>query len=678
MRLMGLVVSLALGFQAWAEGPSRPATQADSKCQTTADRYAPAVSLTEASPQFKGQCLDVQVFRSALRVSDDGQRTQIANFIHDNQYWVASFPKNHQVFDKAFYQIQRFPVVKGVEAAHVQLRIRLKPDHFIELQNQLDPSQHARVNSFILSFEAGRPAGTEYNFALGAFDNYVLVGRVASGEQRWMERKTTATEQYELALSAQEIAELTLAGLARSEARGVNQFYNTLRPNCTTELIDLLDALPRFKGKFSPFLTVISPDPIARPSLEALERRQLLRGRVQDMNTEFSGPLGKKDQKLPMPTKKAAELSFLPQVAGLPWTLVMATPDDRDLTPSEREAVAQIQKDVVRKIPLFLQGLGAVLMLNANSDQKSAAVMAYVFDKVQSELVRGLREMNTKLTPQIRTLGLYLVPYDNQGKTLDLESLGVPAALPFQLVEEQVDPENSRSQSVFLKISEGSRRAADRGQKMKTQFYLQAVALKIQLQKDHSSSTSQVLLGLNPMNRPFAMTNSQVKFNEIQIPRAEDRIYRSVLLLTQRQEAFSKDLGNLAIDFGAEGGIAGSLDRRRFAQFQILQGADCALQTQSVPNLVGEFGEAPLQNGFVNLLLQGKPVSFGIFGADLNLRTQNVDQMKIRVATWPLRCLSLSQVDNQFKDEANSMLEKYKSEISFENLLQRLLGETLR
>jgi hypothetical protein len=82
--------------------------------------------------------------------------------------------------------------------------------------------------------------------------------------------------------------------------------------------LDLVDLLPRFKGKYPPFATVISTDPIAKPSIDALSARGAMLGRVQNGEDEAKGIL----KKMPMPTSSSKSLSYLPQVAGRPWSLV--------------------------------------------------------------------------------------------------------------------------------------------------------------------------------------------------------------------------------------------------------------------------------------------------------------------------------------------------------------------
>lgn len=669
---------LALTLVSESQALARAATQEDHKCVTPGDAWAPAVALTEVSAKFQGQCLDTKVFRPVQILEQNEHMIRFANFFHNNQYWVATLNKEAGSFDRSFFQVQRFPVVKGIEAAHVQLRLRLKPGSFVELQSQTAPQKTDRVRSFIFSFEAGRPKDTAYNFALGAFDNYILVGRVASSEQRQFERQTVQTEQYELKLSGDEQLGLALDGLKRSQERGTQSFYNTLKPNCTTELFDLFDQIPRLQGKFNPFLTVISVDPIARPSIDALQMRGLLQRRVQSMNEELKKSPWSQDQEQALPKNNSQELSFLPIVADRPWTLIATLPDLDRLTNGEREAILQVRRDVLQRIPLFLQGLASTVMLNGLTEENAGEILGQVFAKVQNELVISLRSLNSKLSDQRHHVGLYLVPFKTNGNAVTLESLGLPVALPFSVVDAVVDIDRPRSQEVFYHIAEGGRMAADRAAQLPTQFHLQALGLRLQLRKDDSSVTSQVLVGLKGLKKEFSMTNSQVKLKTMVIPGDGARAYRPVLLLSHHQNAFAPAQELLNLEFGAEGGIAGGLIPENFGRFQILTGFFCAVQAESVPSLVGVFGDAPLENNVVNYLLRGKPVAFSILGLRMNLRGQRIEDMNIKVATWPINCLSVDQVNNQFRDQANSMIEKYKSETDSDALIQRLLAEILK
>lgn len=657
-----------------------PATSPSPNCKTSNDQFEIGVKMNSTQEALNGKCMDSKTFRAAQVISETDQYLEFANFLHQNQYWIARFPKDSQVYDAAFFQIQRFPIVKGVEAAHVQMRIRLKQGQFIELINQTT-QQAEKVSSVIISFEAGRPVQVPYNFALGAFDHYTLIGRITSSEQRYEERKTTGTEQYKLKLNQDQIKELALRGVKRSAQVGVETFYNTLKPNCTTEAFDLIDQLPGHEGKFQPFLTLISADPIAQPSLDALKSRGLLQERVQNMNEELVNKMTQ-DTLMAIPVKKTTELDYFPVIKDLPWSVVLVSPPKKILSATEAQILEQVKKELLGRIPMMLQAAVSAAMASSDgSDQssQSSKILSAVMAKVNSEMKLVLEKLDSKLSRTPRTIAIYLVPFKSNHPLAQtsLQKIGIQAAIPLNLVEVNVDIDDRRSHEVFFHIAEGTRRVSDEGIKRKVPFYFRGANINLKLEQKNSSSSSQIMLGLNSLERPFNMKNSQVVFSKAVIPVAENRSDRSIMLLSHSQLAQKEKQNLVQIEFGSDGGITGSISPDLFGNFQIFTGNSCVRQVKSTPALVGVFGEKPLNKGIIDMALKGRPTRFQIFGADLNIQTQLIESMDVRVATGPIQCLSNGSVNNQFKDEGNTMINKIKSDNEGGALIKNLINKVL-
>ena len=258
--------------------------------------------------------------------------------------------------------------------------------------------------------------------------------------------------------------------------------------------------------------------------------------------------------------------------------------------------------------------------------------------------------------------------------------MAIPLTLPFAVVDYTVDPEDNKTQEVYFHISEGTRQALDVGSKGTGQFYLRGAMVNLKLARGDSSSTAQLMVGLNGQTKPYAVTNPQVQIQQMVIPPASGRSASSMLLLTQSQSIHDTALAPLHLDFGSDGGIAGSMDSSRFGNFQILQGTSCQIQGKSVPSLTGKLVlNQQILNAAKALKLNVNPqsnllnVSFGIYGATLDIPTLTLTSMDVRVAKWPVQCLANDQVDMQFKDAANAALLQVKNQANQSGMAQKLL-----
>lgn len=652
-----------------AQVSQRPAAQKDDSCKQTNDPFEVAYKFTSASEKHSGECIDSLRFRAIQNLKIENGVATFNNYQHQNEYWSAKLNLSAANVDQVLFQIVRFPIMSVVQAAHIQIRFKLKSD--VELAHQLD-GRKTKTSDVLISFEASRPKGVSYNFALGVMENYALIGKVASTEQKKLDG-TDPFEQYELGLSPEEKSQLLQITLTRAFTTGNSSFYSTLRPNCATEVFDSIDTLPRFKGKIRNFLTVISNDPVAKPSIAALQTRGILKRRVQNFEDEVKGVI--KD--IPLATTAAQPL--IPQVANNPWTLLVTLPRLDRLSPTEIAAILKIRSEILNSFPVLVQGLLSTYMKEAGDD--TSKILNSVVANLQGRILTLLKSANAHLPNTAQSLAVYLIPYPSTSAsaTTSLQNLGIPAELPFSVKDVEIDDNDRSAVDTYYRISEGARKAGDVGATTKDPAYLMAAAVRLKLQRNANLFHSQLLVGINDQNRPFSMTNSQVAFKNAVLTGSKGRLSRPTVLISHSQTHQTNLNPIVNIEFGPEGGLAGKMNPDSFGIFQIRKQLDenCQAQAASSPTLIGNLGTAALNKPILDKLVAGKLVAFQILGADMNLSTRTVDKMDVRLSTWPLQCLSVQSVNHQFAREANQMILKLETESRSGQLMQNLIQKIL-
>ncbi len=667
--LVALIATLAPFAKAQAQASaSAMMAQPDRACAQSSDPNEGPYRFTALSSKYAGQCVDSNRFRAIQNLKIDGTSVVLNNYHHANEFWEARFSIAPENVEAVYLQIVRFPILGVVEAAHTQIRFIFKKP--VDLTNQTTPSKKMMTQEILISFEAVRPKDQPYNFALGALSNYAIVGRATTAAQRLVE-SNSAVEQYELDITAEERSTLAKNTILHASEIGIKYIYNTLRPNCTTEVFDLIDALPRFQGKFPQFLTVISNDPVAQPSIDALQMRAVLKQRVQNFEDEAQGVR----KTVAVPTRKTTP--YLPSVNGRPWSLIVTLPNLASLSKDQQLAVLKVRSELLKKAPLALQGLGSAMMKEAGSD--SSAILSRSLEMLQAQMSETLRSVNENLPTTPQNLGLYLVPFQVPQTITPLKGTKIPAALPFAIVDVMVDDSLPKSKEIYYHIAEGLRSAGDVGSKNKVPAYFAGSAIRMKLQRDHSTVTSQLLAGLNDLQRPFTMSNSQVNFSESSLKGSQNRLTRPILLLSHFQNVSAQPNPIVEIEFGSEGGLAGTMDADRFATFQIRKSMDgsCESQAVSAPTLSGTIANSALGKPVLDRLIRGKKVAFHILGAKVDLRTLTVADMDVRISTWPLECLQNNGVSDQFKSNANDMLKKLKAESMNGKLIEKVVSGLL-
>ncbi|MES3037099.1 MAG: hypothetical protein V4736_04255 [Bdellovibrionota bacterium] len=254
---------------------AKKATHSDFFCaQAFLDPFEPASRFTQHSHEFKGKCVDTNRYRYAQKVLHTARKLVIANFHHDNQFWIAHIPLEAKAWGESFFQFVPFPEVLGVNAAHTQLKFRLNPGFSIKLFSSpgMPPIE---LTEFIYSVEAAMPPNFDYNIIKGTRNNYALAGRFISVKQS-IDDKGMPIDNA-LNLTGDEISFVVRTAVDVSQSLKFNHFYNTFTNNCANQAFNVLDRLPRLVGQYPPFHIVYWFDPVMGPSRKALAERGILK-----------------------------------------------------------------------------------------------------------------------------------------------------------------------------------------------------------------------------------------------------------------------------------------------------------------------------------------------------------------------------------------------------------------
>jgi hypothetical protein len=231
---------------------------------------------------------------------------RIANFKHENKFWIADIP-TEAVAGMAF-QLEWFKAPANVPAAHAQILVTFPWSRPIKLYTQSMESSHSGkpdvvLRSLILSATGAGEVGTMCELVGGTLGHFSLVYGIYSAHQRYSETKfgtaTTAVDSFALTpTKIQDLATflnryldtaaenfrnlkavldpLTAAKLGKQEGseaaieRARSQMfekatYRTFTRNCSTSLMDLatetgmMQFLNKNRGRVNPSLTFYPP-----------------------------------------------------------------------------------------------------------------------------------------------------------------------------------------------------------------------------------------------------------------------------------------------------------------------------------------------------------------------------------------------------------------------------------
>ncbi len=243
---------------------------AESHCSVDLnDRYAPnAVMPPEGNPRFVGKCLDTQSSRalriakredlSAPRDLSMGPFVYVANFKHDQKFWIAEIPFTH---------IKDFILQREIDerkiAFHHQLRLLMHESFPIKLYPQTaDQVNHLEdpieISDFVLTGYNFRIAnadpGEDLRFTMvKAMKGYFVQGFVISSMADIFKYETTNNrdfEQYSLTLTQDQRSKVFEHLINRFDQVRETKIYHLLKYNCITELFDGLYTVLPFNSNF--------------------------------------------------------------------------------------------------------------------------------------------------------------------------------------------------------------------------------------------------------------------------------------------------------------------------------------------------------------------------------------------------------------------------------------------
>lgn len=640
------VLSFVLSFSVASWGSPAASVNRDGSCH----EFELPVQIGQGSQKYPGQCLDTDRFRAAQVLLESGEFVQFGNYLHQDQYWTATVNKA-AVIEQVYLQVVRFTVAGGVVAGHAQYRVKMAPGHEIQLQAG---GKTSTTNDVIISFEAARPKDISYNFAHGMADNYILVGRVASGEQRAKEYGEDFTiEQYKMTLPAADQMTFLIQGLKASEKRGYATFYDTLKPNCTTEVFDIIDQLPSQRSKRNEaFLTVISNDPVVGPTIEGLVERDLFGGCAPNLRDELQGNNRTISPALCEQRIKKAPLTspFFPEMKDLPYSLVFAANRKAD-----SPIVQETQKSLYQSLPLFLQHLGASLMLQGDF---SAQSLLAAFSKLSPLLKAELVKLEDQVGSQPVDVALYLIPWKKTAKSFNvLQELGVPARLGFNTYR---SPFKLGQGTLHHRIIQPINQAGHIHRQNQAPFGLTGAVIQVHLEQGEKSSLGiQFLAYTGGMEKPMAVENDLVQIQQMIIP-SHPSNYQQPMALISLQDRLDQKVPSLNIEFGHFGGVHLTREQTNKTGLFKIKTERCLRRASAVPYLRGSAAAVDLIDAWLD-----------IFSVEFDLEKLQAKNVEVRVSTgifgiktgFLKRCSRDEDVNAQFTDNVNAQIEDQKEKL---------------
>ncbi len=184
------------------------------------------------------------------------------------------------------------------------------------------------------------------------------------------------------------------------------------------------------------------------------------------------------------------------------------------------------------------------------------------------------------------------------------------------------------------------------------------------------------MLGINPLKNPMNKVSKQVHVKSLNVKGHESPFEAPVALISSTIPVPKPDFffPKLKIDFGPIGKIADLNDAKTTKGLMQVWNPErgtpeahgmgssgvCAFRSASVPVLDGNLAGEASGIGVIDYFLEGRPVQFRIFSADVDLVTLAVEEIDVRADVSPLKCLSLEQVNAQFQKQANKDVRDVK------------------
>jgi hypothetical protein len=253
-----------------------------------------------------GECYDTRLSRPLVRLTEEQAKgfggaasgvVSVANVSHMGKFYVAHIPLNS--LKAAIFQLEYFPAV--VPAGHTQLRFQFDERMPVTLisQSKATLTQVVKVTDLVLSVEAIAQPGFRYDLFKGMDDQFGAVYRMTSLEDKFdhmVRKQNHRVEQWKLNMSVDEMRTIIEKYVGKSQERGMNFMYHTLKLNCTTEIMAAIDDGMKYSlrerfGKFTARTTDFYPN-VIRISL--IKRGLLPAGHGNDLQELAQDPIAER------------------------------------------------------------------------------------------------------------------------------------------------------------------------------------------------------------------------------------------------------------------------------------------------------------------------------------------------------------------------------------------------
>jgi hypothetical protein len=458
---------------------------------------------------------------------------------------------------------------------------------------------------------------------MGALQNYPIVGRLTSAEQRLLESGTSPIEQYRLNLTSNEVRQVALQSILRSDQLGLKYFYNTLKPNCTTEVFDQIDTLPRFTVKPRPFYTVLWIDPITGPSLEALRNRGVLIARTNDLGDEVAGR-----KTSPQILSKSLTPSVIRTAPNMPFTSVQLIPK----TPDSLKVMQLVHKEMSQTLSALGPKLAQAAIVPALTGSGAAGAVVKTVMEIQRELQLVLRRMNPNLPEQPVYYSVYFTPWSPGAPQATLVPFGVNGDLPFaDSVFRETAPEVTTN--VLRGVYNFQKKFQDREfDRLGTRpVFFMGSLIRFKFQKNKSEVVMQTNVNLIPQNLPFQTHSTQVNLNRITFQQPNvNWLYaqragnpdtlKGTAIMTHRQMYNEMLNPEVRFEFGGLAALSDDVNSDEFGLFKAhRENLGCKSSSEVVPELRGVTTKtiaSSVSVSFLNSFFNKKAIEVGnsVFG----------------------------------------------------------------
>lgn len=342
LSALSLLVAPRVNAQSWGSQPSVVKPSRECVCDPN-DPFDPRAKMPKGF--FKGKCLSCQQRSVKLLTSAEAApykpspgMTVFANFNHKGKFWVAKIPQD--AVEDVIFQIQYFNILPSPYSAHGQIRFRLKPGYEAILmpqpRNQV-PTE-IRLRDFVYSANAIWVRSGVWDPVTGLIDFYAVAHEMIALEDKIQDALkypfTDRIEPIRLALTPKQKQQLLLNAISQGERDRTNLMYDTLKRNCTTESLRVIDSTIQYsahlKQQYQPeiFLNMptgpavneallqgnlnpqkltelltekpskLSAFPLPTAPFTAIERRKLIKNysKMPNLEDEFSLPFRNKNR----------------------------------------------------------------------------------------------------------------------------------------------------------------------------------------------------------------------------------------------------------------------------------------------------------------------------------------------------------------------------------------------